>query len=117
MGVCGGVGWGRLTGCEELAAVTIGTWPRVGVGLLVTAGVCTDDMVAIEDWELDRAGLPGRTVKKGAAGEGRDGRTAGGGLVRDGEAALIGVGTGVLFEDEVDRRAGLWRVGCGPEYI
>jgi hypothetical protein len=34
IGVCGGVVNGKPTGGAELVAVTSGTWPRVGVGLL-----------------------------------------------------------------------------------
>jgi hypothetical protein len=84
----------------------------VGVGLFVTAGVCTDDMVAMEDCEFDRVGLPGLTVKKGAAGEGSDGAMAGEALVRDGEAVLIGVGTGVAVADPAEIEGWLI-VGCG----
>jgi hypothetical protein len=49
MGVCGGVGCGKPTGPAEFVAVTMGTWLNVGVGLFVTAGVCTEDIVAIDD--------------------------------------------------------------------
>lgn len=62
IGVCGGVVSGRVGGCDECVAVTNGTDPSVGVGLLTTDPVacCTAvDCVAIEDTELDRAGLAG----------------------------------------------------------
>ena len=50
MGVCGGVVMGgRPTSCEELVAVTRGTWLRFGVGLFPSVGVCTEIIVAIED--------------------------------------------------------------------
>jgi hypothetical protein len=52
-------------------------------------------------------------VKNGAAGDGSEGAIAGEALVKDGEAVLTGVGTGVgLVETE-----GLLIVGCGPVYI
>lgn len=61
-GVCGGVVRGREEGCAEFVAVTEGTEPRVGVGLLITvADCCVDDWVATEPAELDRAGLAGGT--------------------------------------------------------
>lgn len=60
IGVCGGVVRGRPEGCEECVAVTEGTEPRVGVGLLITAAdCCVDDCVPTEPAELDRAGLAG----------------------------------------------------------
>lgn len=62
MGVCGGVESGMPTGAE-FVAVTPGTLPNVGVGLLVTtpaAEVCADDRVAIDEVELDLVGLLGR---------------------------------------------------------
>lgn len=58
-GVCGGVVSGSADGCAECVAVTNGTQPRVGVGLLTTAPVCWVDCVAIEEVELERAGLAG----------------------------------------------------------
>ena len=61
-GVCGGVVRGRVEGWAECVAVTEGTEPRVGVGLLITAAdCCIDDWVATEPAELDRAGLAGGT--------------------------------------------------------
>jgi hypothetical protein len=61
-GVCGGVVRGRPEGCEECVAVTEGTEPRVGVGLLITAAACcVDDWVPTEPAELERAGLAGGT--------------------------------------------------------
>ena len=63
MGVCGGdVVKGRVGGCGELAAVTRGTEPSVGVGLLITLAVVdgwAGDGVAIDPAELVRAGLAG----------------------------------------------------------
>ena len=91
----------------------MGTWLSVGVGLFVTAEVCTEDIVAMDDCELDRAGLPGRIMKNGAAGEGRDGAIAGEALVRDGEAVLMGVGAGVVLADPMPAQ-GLLIVGCAP---
>lgn len=61
-GVWGGVVRGRVDGGAELVAVTDGTAPRVGVGLLTTAANCGAGVcVAIEPAELDRAGLAGGT--------------------------------------------------------
>lgn len=59
IGVWGGVLNGRAGGWEELAAVTSGTAPKVGVGLLTTAGCWAEDWVVIEHAELERAGLAG----------------------------------------------------------
>jgi hypothetical protein len=74
----------------------------VGVGLFVTAGVCAEDIVAIEDCEFDRAGLPGLTAKNGAAGETIDGVTvAPDTLARDGEAVFIGVGIEVSLPEAI----------------
>ena len=115
MGVCGGVGCGKPTRMDGFVAVTIGTWPSVGVGLLVTAGVCTDDMVAMEDWEFDRVGLPGLAVKKGAAGEGSDGAMAVDALARDGEAMLVGVVTGFAVASPAEIE-GWFTVECGAEW-
>jgi hypothetical protein len=114
IGVCGGVGCGKPTKPDEFIAVTIGTWPRVGVGLLVTAGVGTEDIVAIDDCEFDRVGLLGRNVKKGAAGDGSDGVMAGEAFVREGETVLIGVSMEVVLEDPVEN-VGWLMVGCCPE--
>lgn len=60
MGVCGGVVHGKAP--NELVAATLGTLPKVGVGLLVITPpepCACDDCVAIEDAELDRVGLGG----------------------------------------------------------
>lgn len=85
----------------------------MGVGLFVTAGVCTEDIVAIDDCEFDRVGLLGLTVKNGAAGDGRDGAVAGEALVRDGDTVLIGVGAGVVVMEPVII-VGWLMVGRGP---
>lgn len=53
IGVCGGVLRGRVGGCAEWVAVTRGTDPSVGVGLLITEA--EEAGVAV----LDRAGLAG----------------------------------------------------------
>ena len=91
-----------------------------------TEFVWTEAKVAIEDWELDLAGLPGRTANIGA-GEGCEGggttgvafANAGETLANEGDTVAVGVGTGVLLEDEgVGADAveieGWCKVGCGP---
>lgn len=115
IGVSGGVGCGKPTG-PEFVAVTMGRWLSVGVGLFVTAGVCTEDIVAMDDCEFDRAGLPGLTVKNGAAGDGSDGARAGDALVREGETVLTEVGKGAALADPVEI-VGWLIVGCGPLYV
>lgn len=85
---------GRPTGGAELVAVTRGTWPSVGVGLL--ARLLMLDMVAMEDWELERVGEWGRMLKLVCVGAGEGcarGIGTGEALVRAGEgAADIGRG-------------------------
>ena len=58
MGVCGGVVSGRVGGCAECVAVTSGTDPSVGVGLLMSLDP-EPGCVVTEETELDRAGLAG----------------------------------------------------------
>lgn len=70
-------------------------------------------MVAIDDCEFDRVGLPGLNEKNGAAGDGSDGTMAGEALVRDGEEVLMGVGTVVVLAERVGT-VGWLIVGCGP---
>ncbi len=74
MGVWGGVVSGRPT-AAELVAATLGTVPRVGVGLLVMTvlDVCAwEDMVATDEAEDERVGLDGRIA---ATGDGEGGMT------------------------------------------
>ena len=107
------------TGGAEFVAVTKGTWPSVGVGLFGSSLVCIDDIVAIDDCEFDLAGLPGRMENKGA-GDGCDrGGATGDAFVREGEAAAVGVGKGVLLleealEADIGTGVGFERVGLGP---
>jgi hypothetical protein len=69
--------------------------------LFVICDVCTEVIVAIDDCEFDRVGLPGRTEKVGA-GEGWDGGgMMGDAFVREGDAVAVGVGSGVLLADDV----------------
>lgn len=95
IGVCGGVVSGSVDGCAECVAVTDGTVPSVGVGLLTTAaGVgCEEDCVATEQAEVERAGLAGGTgpvllddVWAVLTGDGTCG-----------DATCVGVGRGVTF--------------------
>ena len=108
IGVIGGVHKGRPGGAE-LVAATLGTLPRVRMGLLVTMplGVCaTEDCVAIEEAELDLLGLTGRAVvcigcdvpsvdEDGLAGEGAE--------------AVVGVGTG---EACAEPKTDIAKAGC-----
>jgi len=73
----------------------------------------------MDDWELDLAGLPGRTENVGA-GEGLDGAgITGEAFISDGDAVVVGVGRGVVVAEGVDAGinveiVGWLRVGCGP---
>lgn len=98
IGVCGGVVHGRPLK-DGLPAATLGTLPRVGVGLLLT--IC-DDCVATDDVELDLVGLGG------GRGAGEGARTGVGCLSKVGGAdAAVGVGSGVACaEDAVEIGAG-----------
>ena len=102
MGVMGGVYRGKLGGAEFVAA-TLGTLPRVRIGLLVTmpAGVCAiEDCVAIEEVEFDLLGLTGRAV----AITGCDGPMVDVDILAgEGAEAVVGVGTGeACAEPETD---------------
>jgi len=56
----------------------------------------------MEDCEFDLVGLPGRRMK--GAGDGCEGGgITGEALVREGDAAAVGVGSGVLFDEDVGR--------------
>lgn len=92
---------GRTAGGAELAAVTRGTDPRVGVGLLTLKDVAVEAIVAIEDVEFERVGLPGRII---GAGDGIGaiifGFEMGKTLFKAGEVAMVGVGTGVELAEE-----------------
>ncbi len=70
-------------------------------------------MVAIDDCEFDRAGLPGLNAKNGAAGDGSDGTMAEEALVTVGEEVLMGVGALVVPAERVGM-VGWLIVGCGP---
>jgi hypothetical protein len=103
MGVCGGVVRGSAEGWAECVAVTSGTDPSVGVGLLNIAVLCNVDCcVATELAELDRVGLAGRAWDVlGAAGPADpvlfDGAWW---LVLTGDGRCVGVGRGVMVADE-----------------
>ena len=58
-GVCGGVVRGKPAGWPELVAVTLGTEPRVGVGLFIGAGagVWIDEIVLTDEIDADLRGL------------------------------------------------------------
>lgn len=110
-GVCGGVvsGRGSGCGCAECVAVTEGTVPSVGVGLLTTPpeGCCKDDCVDTEQVEFERAGLAGGT---GAA------------VVVDalfalaGDCKCVGVGKGVRFATGLLEVAAFCPEEVGPAY-
>ena len=99
MGVRGGVVIGRPEK-ELLVAATLGTFPRVGVGLLVTIPDC----VATEEVEFDLVGLGGRkdgwvlgvVLRTGVnAGEFVETNPGGSCFSNGGAVAVTGVGVGV----------------------
>jgi hypothetical protein len=69
-GVSGGVVIERIVANDEVAAVIDGTLPATRVGLLITFVVLeelcgmTEDWVAMEDVEFERAGEEDRAAKK-----------------------------------------------------
>jgi hypothetical protein len=95
-GVCGGVVIGMLMTAPELVAATLGTLPRVGVGLpaIFRPDDCgcspKESWVAIEDVDDVRVGLTGRT---GGAEEAAEG--VGATLFSTGAVEDVGVGVGV----------------------
>jgi hypothetical protein len=110
IGVWGGVvsGRGSVDGCAECAAVTDGTDPRVGVGLLTTpAGVCCEDCVATEQAELERAGLAGGIGPVFVVGKP---------CVLTGDGTCADVDKGVAFAAGVLGLAVLWPTEVGPVY-
>jgi hypothetical protein len=88
---------GMPTGGAEFVAVTRGTCPRVGVGLL--ARLLMLDMVAMEDWELERVGEWGRMLKLDCVGAG--------------EGWAGGIGTGEAFVRAGEAAADVRRGGVG----
>lgn len=68
--------------------------PRVGVGLLTTLPDCDAWSVWIEDADDDRVGLLARPEPPAGPG-------AGWGFVKEGDAAFVGVGKGVLLDEEL----------------
>jgi hypothetical protein len=111
IGVCGGVVQDKPLK-DGFVAATLGTLPKVGVGLLL---IICDDCVAIDDVELDLLGLGGGS----GAGEGAS--TGVHCLSKVGGAdAAVGVGTGVgCDEDPVETGAGdgWWALGTWPVNI
>lgn len=92
IGVIGGVDNGRPP-IDGLAAATLGTVPRVGVGFvaIIPVAVCiNDDCVATDDAEFELVGLAGRP----AGAEGAGTVEAPGTLATLGVDAAVGVGTG-----------------------
>lgn len=90
IGVCGGVVHGRPLK-DGLVAATLGTLPRVGVGLFTIR----EDCVAIDDAELDRVGLGGGR----GAGDAEAAKTGVLNLSKEGANAVVGLGCAV---DKVD---------------
>ena len=87
IGVCGGV----VAGKDEFVAVTEGTEPNVGVGLLITP----DELVAAWPADIDAdegEGLAGGTGPEPFADTGV-------GFVDDGDADVIGAGAGPDVEE------------------
>lgn len=105
MGVCGGVVHGK-PGNEALDAATLGTFPNVGVGLLVITPVqpcCCDDGVMAEDDEFDLVGLGGLAT---GAGENEDASAGMACFSNGGADAVVGVGVGVGWAEDVVEIAG-----------
>lgn len=105
MGVCGGVVHGR-PGNEALDAATLGTFPSVGVGLLVITPVelCSwDDEVMADDDELDLVGLGGLAT---GAGENEDAAAGAACFSNGGADAVVGVGVGVGWAEDAAEIAG-----------
>jgi hypothetical protein len=103
IGVGGGVVRGRIGGCAEFVAVTEGTEPRVGVGLLITLepGVGTEESGVTDEMVEDPVGLAGRggSAKAVVAGEGAG--MMGQDFAREGDVAKVGVGRGVVLAEDV----------------
>lgn len=105
MGVCGGVVHGKPVN-EVLDAATLGTFPSVGVGLLVITPVepCSwDDGVMAELDEFDLVGL-GRLAT--GAGENEDVTAGGACFSKGGAEAVVGVGVGVGCAEDAAEIAG-----------
>lgn len=91
---------GSVEGCAECVAVTSGTEPKVGVGLLTTAPVCWLGWVATEEAEFERAGLAGGTCA--VLGAEVLLLLAGAWVVLTGEGGIcVGVGRGVTLAEGV----------------
>lgn len=86
IGVCGGVVHGRPLN-DGFVAATLGTLPRVGVGLFTI----WEDCVAIEDVESSRVGLGGGR----GAGEAAGANTGVLCLSKGGADAVVGLGCAV----------------------
>lgn len=102
MGVCGGVVIGKPTEAE-LVAATLGTFPKVGVGLLIIIplAVCNcDDCVAMDEAEFDLVGLGGRPtgMEDGEGANTNDDAC----LTKDGAVTVVGVGTGVVVAEDIE---------------
>ncbi len=109
MGVCGGVVQGNPVN-EELDAATLGTFPTVGVGLLVTTPVGVWICDGWERTDEEELVLPG--LGRLANGEGENEDPSGGMICfsKSGAEDVVGVGVGVGWdEDMVD--CGWWAVG------
>lgn len=106
MGVCGGVVIGKPTEAE-LVAATLGTFPNVGVGLVMITplAVCNcEDWVAMEEAEFDLVGLGGRP-RGMADGEGAN-PSDDACLISDGAVIVDGVGTGAVAAGDIEDVAG-----------
>ena len=101
----------------EFAAATLGTFPNVGVGLviMIPLAVCNcDDCVAMDEAELDLVGLGGRPTGMGdGEGANPDDDAC---FTGDGAVTVVGVGTGVVAAEDIEEVAseGWCAVGTGP---
>ena len=94
---------GTAGGCAELAAVTDGTEPRVGVGLLITLelGVVAVENGVTDEIVEDPVGLVGRAGSAKVAVDGDGLGIIGQAFTREGDVAIVGVGKGVVLAEDV----------------
>ena len=84
-----------------MVAVTEGTEPRVGVGLLIILEPCCEvDNWVIEEAVEDPVGLNGRGGPEKVAVDGDGPGIIGLGFASEGDVARVGVGRGVVLAED-----------------